>query len=447
MEVITASNLSSFKLFLIPTHPANTTPTLLASWKPESSLFAKDGHEFPPITATRSLLSIDDQQLISSHSLDHAEGSVFLLHQLHFSPSSSLPDPASPDHLSPSFSHNTPDTSSCPTPSPIIPTQNVSVTLHPLHLLTTSSSVSVSLHYLHHQKTILHASQNGDLFLFDPHLLDPSNVPSTPIITTWNLQQSLTSCSPSPDQSLLSVVGPKGTLLTVYDLQSQKQYWKSKSPPHDSLDMPSPIWDLDSNWIDQNLIVAVTSYGHIRIYDIRTKRQPIFSYSLTDERASYLSYLKHQRLTKQDHVDSLQRVVLSPFDHTQAVISTNRGDVMLVDIDHTKNLKKRVIKRLKGITASVQDVKYCPHEPNNLVLTGFDRYLRIYDSKMYNSLSNVYTKLIQNRICFSNVVPMCFKVSEARKDAKENLIHEKDNEYDAIWENLPVSNKKSKVNK
>jgi WD40 repeat protein len=75
--------------------------------------------------------------------------------------------------------------------------------------------------------------------------------------------------------------------LQLYDLNSSSPlvpFWSAKNVPHDNVRLAVPIFITTISFLrdqtenDGNLIVTGTGHRHVRLYDIRTKRQPIRSW-------------------------------------------------------------------------------------------------------------------------------------------------------------------------
>jgi ribosome biogenesis protein NSA1 len=75
--------------------------------------------------------------------------------------------------------------------------------------------------------------------------------------------------------------------LQLYDLNSsslETPIWSAKNVPHDNVRLAVPIFITSISFLknqtehDGNLIVTGTGHHHVRLYDIRTKRQPIRSW-------------------------------------------------------------------------------------------------------------------------------------------------------------------------
>ena len=65
------------------------------------------------------------------------------------------------------------------------------------------------------------------------------------------------------------VIGGKGNLAQVFDLDTQKEVWKAKNVKKDWLDMEVPIWDKDAQYLNEsngNSFITTTAYGHVMTY-------------------------------------------------------------------------------------------------------------------------------------------------------------------------------------
>jgi WD40 repeat protein len=78
--------------------------------------------------------------------------------------------------------------------------------------------------------------------------------------------------------------GGPGNDLQLWDSQEGKVLWSAKNVPNDSVRLAVPIYISSISFlrngsdIDGNMIVTGTAHHHVRLYDIRTKRQPVQSW-------------------------------------------------------------------------------------------------------------------------------------------------------------------------
>lgn len=78
--------------------------------------------------------------------------------------------------------------------------------------------------------------------------------------------------------------GGPGNDLQLWDFQEGKVLWSGKNVPNDSVRLAVPIYISSISFlrngsdIDGNMIVTGTAHHHVRLYDIRTKRQPVQSW-------------------------------------------------------------------------------------------------------------------------------------------------------------------------
>lgn len=71
------------------------------------------------------------------------------------------------------------------------------------------------------------------------------------------------------DQDRMLVLGGKGLLAHVYDVEKEAVFWKARNVPHDNLDLPVPMWDTDGCWSNANhgqVFAACTAYKWVLFF-------------------------------------------------------------------------------------------------------------------------------------------------------------------------------------
>jgi len=260
---------------------------------------------------------------------------------------------------------------------------------------------------------------------------------SSEIVPTWSLNRPIQRIRLSganaksswvvSEAERMAVVGPNQTLLSVFDLKTQKETWKAKNVPLDTLNMDVPIWDRDAVWLQEGRVVATsTAYGQVRIYDTRAQRPPVLDYNLLQNLRLQRGESKIQQLTQQDAL-VLNNLRVNPWAGngrgTVLAVSSHQGHLFMLDLRRNWTAPGKVSKdvsqqpqlvaRLKGSAGSIRDFQFHPTEPY-LAAVGLDRYVRLYNAQApYALVAAHYAKLRLNRISFAQL--------DAPKDGNEDV--------------------------
>jgi ribosome biogenesis protein NSA1 len=172
--------------------------------------------------------------------------------------------------------------------------------------------------------------------------------------------------------------------LQVWDLAAQAVSWKAKNVPHDKLSLRVPVWITaigfmrSNDIVSEHEIVTGTGYRHARLYDTRTKRQPILSIELGDYRVTSLT---------------------TNTDARSAFIGDTSGGLHLWDM--------RASRRLLTFNGFAGSIRSCVLGADGTAVAGagLDRFLRVYDvNRSSNQIGAVYLKNRLNAcLLFSDV--------------------------------------------
>merc|ERR1711968_116234 len=152
-----------------------------------------------------------------------------------------------------------------------------------------------------------------------------------------------------------AVFGGKENDIQLWDLTTQGVMWKAKNVSNDKLSLRVPIYVtavkyLGSDNAVASRIITGTGYKQIRIYDTKSKRQPVVDFSIGGEEA--------YRIT-----------ALAPTPDGRAVyISDTTGGLFLWDIGTRKR-----INTLPGSYGATRDLQMDP-DGNYIASVGLDRY-------------------------------------------------------------------------
>lgn len=161
----------------------------------------------------------------------------------------------------------------------------------------------------------------------------------------------------------------------LWDLNKSEVTWSAKNVPHDFLSLRVPVWVSAISFMRTNdtysehELVTGTGFKHVRLYDVRAKRQPVHTMDIRDFRVTSLA----------PHIDG-----------RSVFVGDTSGGFNLWDV---RSCSRSVV--LPGATGSV---RHCTVHPYGLTVAtvSLDRFLRMYDcTRKYKPISSVYLK---NRI-------------------------------------------------
>ena len=143
----------------------------------------------------------------------------------------------------------------------------------------------------------------------------------------------------------------------LYNINKQKIEFKGKNLPNDELNLRIPMHDMDIVEVKNNprLNYISTAYGEIRLYDKKASPRPSLNKKITNS-----------KINKIDITD----------DGNYLFIGDNSGYCAMLDIRKSFN----PCKTFKGNSGSIQTLVNI-EQNNNLIVAGFDRYVKVYDYK------------------------------------------------------------------
>ena len=198
----------------------------------------------------------------------------------------------------------------------------------------------------------------------------------------------------------------ENTPLVLFNIEQNKTEFKAKNLPHDELGLKIPIYDTDVIEIKTNprLNYVSTAYGDIRLYDKKASCKPQLNKNVTKSKINKITCTE---------------------DGNYIFIGDNKGYCAMLDI--RKNF--HACKTFKGNAGSIKTIYNC-EKNNNLIVAGFDRYVKWYDYKSGND-DKIFVKNKVNNICLVGLE----KVNENNEDEGEESGEISDSELDEESEN------------
>ena len=186
----------------------------------------------------------------------------------------------------------------------------------------------------------------------------------------------------------------KNSPLVLYNIQHQKIEFKGKNLPNDELNLRIPMYDTDVVEVKNNprLNYVSTAYGEIRLYDKKASPRPSLNKKVTNS-----------KINKIDITD----------DGNYLFIGDNLGYCAMLDI--RKNFSPS--KVFKGNSGSIRTLINI-EQNNNLIVAGFDRYIRWYD---YNNGDDEKV-FVKNKINSAILVGLEKNKNEEFEDEEEGEI-------------------------
>ena len=176
-------------------------------------------------------------------------------------------------------------------------------------------------------------------------------------------------------------MGGKNHDLTVWDLETKAVTFRARNVPHDSLDMPVPIWITDIGWTTEGSIYTSTAYNQIRAYDLR-QRRPVKDISLKTKQSEPNYHINCLKVTPEN----------------ECVVGDVFGQVTLVDVMKTG----RMIARFKGPKASIRSISI-HNDSRSLACGGLDRTVRIFNLDSRKLIGKCYVKQVINSVTFDGI--------------------------------------------
>ena len=198
----------------------------------------------------------------------------------------------------------------------------------------------------------------------------------------------------------------QNTPLILYNIEQQKIEFKGKNLPHDELGLKIPIHDTDVVEIKNNprINYVSTAYGEIRLYDKKASPKP-----------SMNKKISKSKINKIDITE----------DNNYLFVGDNQGYCAMLDIRKSFH----PCKTFRGISGSIKSLVNIDLN-NNLIVAGFDRYVRWYDYKSGNN-DKIFVKNKTNSTVLVGLEPekkVNFENEEESEIDDSELLDENDEE-------------------
>ncbi|CAL9728323.1 ribosome biogenesis protein Nsa1p [Monosporozyma unispora] len=263
----------------------------------------------------------------------------------------------------------------------------------------------------------------------------------------------------SKDGDYIFALGGEENLVKLFklssDFQTVKQFWEAKNVKNDRLDMRVPVWPMALKFLNpiadakekdkiNYQFVTITRFSHLGVYQTQHGKKPLH----------YIDILPNR-----DPLTSLEFVA-------DAELITPSGNLKSSDIDNftfiTTDTRKDVLKytnkgRLLGkygksdIVGAVNYIKNISGD-KYLIEVGLDRYLRVFDINSLKTLIKVYVgaKAHFVELLDDEDVELPQPISKnPKKRSKQAILEEaeKDEDPEALWDELEKGPKKAKKSK
>eukprot|EP01090_Pellita_catalonica_P021984 TRINITY_DN8380_c0_g1_i1.p1 TRINITY_DN8380_c0_g1~~TRINITY_DN8380_c0_g1_i1.p1 ORF type:complete len:346 (+),score=64.32 TRINITY_DN8380_c0_g1_i1:131-1168(+) len=228
----------------------------------------------------------------------------------------------------------------------------------------------------------------------------------------------------------------------LWDIETQKISWRAKNVPYDFLDMRVPVWVKDLDFFPQNpaTFAMVSAHKHIRIYDTRKQRRPVFSVEMGEH--------------------PLMKVRCAE-DGNSIFYSDATGRLLQMDVRGADGKHGQVIGGFKGMIGAIRGIEFCSGknfgiDGDVLVSVGLDRFLRIHDLQTRKLFKRLYmkqrlTKLLVRELSEAEMAEdESSDEDENDSDEKEedDSMHDEDDDLsegedddDELWEELEKEGK------
>lgn len=156
--------------------------------------------------------------------------------------------------------------------------------------------------------------------------------------------------------------------LKLFDLEKKVNIFTAKNVPHNWLQLRVPVSVTDLCFSSNNeQIITVGKFGHIRMYDPKTQRRPVINIEMKNEH------------------DKALTTICSTTQDRQVICGTGRGRMNLVDLRKSKG----ILNTYKGAVGAVTCVAVSKVDPC-IVSTSLDRYLYVHDLNSKKLLKKEY---------------------------------------------------------
>ncbi|ANZ75794.1 BA75_02429T0 [Komagataella pastoris] len=219
----------------------------------------------------------------------------------------------------------------------------------------------------------------------------------------------------NPNQTGIFAYGGKENEIKVISITNGKleQLWESKNVSLDHLRLPVPVWISGINFLNTDSakgqtgyhLLAISRYGHIRVYKTWLKRRPVKNFQPTTKSLRTLTHTS---------------------TNLYAVCSDSAGLVGKFSLKDGKMVGK--------YHGSVGFVRALYNYRHSVIATGgLDRYVRVYDLDTCRILANVF---VTSQVTDIIMLEDGEKLMEEKMIRKEKEREQAVEEAEALWEEL-----------
>jgi hypothetical protein len=174
----------------------------------------------------------------------------------------------------------------------------------------------------------------------------------------------------SPRARLLAVGGKgQGNDLKIYDVETQKVWYKAKPPPENWLGYRAPPYVSAMEFVpgnDGKCVLVGTGERRVRLYDARADKRAVMDLEVGETTVTALA------LNAQG---------------TFAFVGNAKGQLQTVDLR-----ERKVFAKFKGVQGSVRSIAPHPEGEPLVAVAGLDRYLRVYHTETRKCLGSAFMK-------------------------------------------------------
>ena len=169
---------------------------------------------------------------------------------------------------------------------------------------------------------------------------------------------------------MLAVGGKgQGNDLKIYDVETQKVWYKAKPPPENWLGYRAPPYVSAMEFVpgnDGKCVLVGTGERRVRLYDARADKRAVMDLEVGETTVTALA------LNAQG---------------TFAFVGNAKGQLQTVDLR-----ERKVFAKFKGVQGSVRSIAPHPEGEPLVAVAGLDRYLRVYHTETRKCLGSAFMK-------------------------------------------------------
>eukprot|EP00123_Amoebidium_parasiticum_P015023 comp22746_c3_seq1/m.35478 comp22746_c3_seq1/g.35478 ORF comp22746_c3_seq1/g.35478 comp22746_c3_seq1/m.35478 type:complete len:397 (-) comp22746_c3_seq1:93-1283(-) len=216
-----------------------------------------------------------------------------------------------------------------------------------------------------------------------------------------------------PSEPQKFAVGGKENDLKIYDVNGNQPIFKAKNVSNDEVDLRVPVFVTDLHFIpgtDGSQIAVTTGHYHIRLYDTRAQKKPVFSTTFGEHPIMCLAVTQ---------------------DAKTAIFGNSIGEMRSLDLR-----TRRLHLGYKGSSGSVRAVAVHPHLPY-VASVGLDRYARVHRIDTGKLYAAVYLKQRLTSVLFAAEGLVKVEEKKSVEDVKEEKKKEtEEGDADDIWNSM-----------